>query len=163
MPLPKEDWDKLHGSVEAIKTANCNAATTFEGHSVTVDDIRNKYKDTPDDSWLKPVDEKILASNPDEACGLSGEALTLVEANPPAAPAPTPLTSTEKSSALRSISYMKTNLGYLTTQTARNIDIKSKVETLSRDLGTVEASVVADPPIGSRPRPLGLARYHRRH
>ena len=158
MPLPKEDWDKLYGSVEAIKNANCNATTVFENNSVTVDDIRNKYKTTPDDAWLKPVDEKILASNPDETCGLSGEALEIVKANPPISPTPTPLTPTEKTSALRTISYTEKNMGYLKTQTSRNPMIAKKVEGLSASLSDVKKEVVADPPS----RPLGLARYHRR-
>jgi len=74
-------------------------------------------------------------------------------------PTPIPLTATEKTAALRTIGFTETNVGYLKTQVARNLVIAKKVEGLSASLSDVKKEVIADPPS----RPLGLARYQRRH
>jgi len=101
---------------------------------------------------IKGVDKPDLVADIDEAMNsnLGAFEAKITEGPKPTytpPPAPTPLTASEKSSALRSIGYAESNLTYLMGQTSRNTDINTKVLGLRTSLATVKSDIIADPPL----------------
>jgi len=145
---PKNYPTHLSIEVASINRAKVNAVVDeIESKGILTFLKNKKLPETTPKYDMNPEELNVYVRKCGEAKPCSDVDVTETPPYTPPQVAPvTPLTSTEKSSALRSITYMETNLGYLKPRTSRNTSIASMVSDVEQKVKAVKAAVTLDPP-----------------